>query len=199
MIKNIIFDLNKTLVVYKKSGKSDKYLKNFGICKDTFWQTRKKYKVDYRRGKIDFNEFVKLILRDLKLNPKLIKVAKQLNHEDIILVTGMKGVLKKLEKNYKLLMLAGDGRGSLEYKVSKFNFDKYFYEIYASCYEGFEKNDPRLYERMIKKSKIIPTESLFIDDVKGHTKIAKDLGLKTVLFKDAKNLKDQLRKLKIKI
>ena len=47
----------------------------------------------------------------------------------------------------------------------------------------------------MKESNLKPKEILFIDDIKRNTKTAEKLGIKTILFENTEQLKEELKKL----
>ncbi len=56
-----------------------------------------------------------------------------------------------------------------------------------------------IFESLINKAKIIPDESLFIDDMEKNIKPAQELGFQTILFENKRQLVEQMKKLGVKI
>jgi len=198
MIKNIIFDLNRTLVKtnYKKF---DKFLKKFDIGADLFGKIFYSHIFDYNQNKFNTRGLFERILRDLNVDKKFLDEIKAEYERSFVSVRGMRGVLRRLKRKHRLFILTGEGKELLDLKMNRLKLRDFFEEIYASCYEGFLKKDPRLYKRLIKKSSVNPKESLFIDDTPLYVEVAKKLGFKTILFKDAKQLREELKRLKINL
>ncbi len=193
MIKTIVFDLNKTLVTYKtKRHLIEDYLKNIGVDRGVFWKTWKKYFQDYNTGKININEFFKKILAELNLDKKLLTNIKKSHEDAFSLIDGIYDILLKLKPDYRLILLAGDGRQSLKFKLDNFNLRCFFSKIYATCYEGVAKENPKIYMNLIQNENVVPNELLFIDDSEKFIKIAHDLGMSTILFKNAEQLKKDM-------
>lgn len=65
---------------------------------------------------------------------------------------------------------------------------KKFDEVIVSCDVGVRKPNPEIYKILIKKLKLKTKEVLFIDNQIWNTKPAKKLGIKTILFKNNKQL-----------
>ena len=57
---------------------------------------------------------------------------------------------------------------------------------------GFLKPDRGIYEKTLKDLGTSPSETIFIDDRAEHLVPAQEIGLKTILFKDAEQLKQKL-------
>lgn len=192
MIKNIIFDLNKVLVTYKDIDK--KYSGVLGISQNKFWEPAKKFFGDHVTGKIDADYFLLKLLEENKLDKCNFLEVKKLYFNNISNIPGMNNLLNSLKNNYLLFLAAGDGPGSLEMKLEKFNLSQYFKNIYATCYLGLIKTDTNFYKEILSRESLIPKETLFIDDRKPHLDAAEKLGINILLFKNASKLKRDLKK-----
>ena len=60
------------------------------------------------------------------------------------------------------------------------NFDA----LQISCEDGFRKPDRRAFESISKKLGVKLEESIFVDDKQKNLDAAKELGMKTVIFKN---------------
>jgi putative hydrolase of the HAD superfamily len=109
-------------------------------------------------------------------------------------------LLPNLKKNYPLYAITNIFSEGLDFKRSKYKLDEYFDIIVASSDIGISKADPRIFQKLIDSAKIMPSESLFIDDREKNTKAAKELGFETILYDDKKYdiFLEDLKKLNIK-
>jgi len=195
MIKTIIFDLNRVLVAYKNLNAE--YKRTFGITQSRFWRPLEEFFGDHVMGKTSLDYFLIKILEKNNLDKDNLLEAKRIYKENIYEVKGMSALLGSLKKNYSLILAAGDGKGSLEMKLEKFNLMTYFKDIYATCYMGLIKTDPAFYKEILNRSKIVPGETIFIDDRQSHLDVAKKLEINTILFDNLPKLKNDLKKLNI--
>ena len=62
---------------------------------------------------------------------------------------------------------------------------------------GLKKPDPKMYKLTLRRLRIKPSESVFIDDVLDHVKAATKLGIFGLLFTSSEKLKKDLRQLKV--
>jgi HAD superfamily hydrolase (TIGR01509 family) len=199
-ITTIIFDLNRTIVDYRRGKYADKiYLKNFGVDKHSFWDASKPYRKAYGEGRIHIDEFLTGTLKRLKLNRNLLKKIEVLHEKGFYAIQGMHEILRKLKKKYRLIMFAGDGYESVAFKLDDFGYRKYFDKIYATCDMGIVKEDIRIYKTLLKKEKTNPQECLFIDDMLSHIELARKCRMNVIQFKNARQLKKELVKFNIKI
>lgn len=72
-----------------------------------------------------------------------------------------------------------------------------FDPVIISCDVGVRKPNLKIYKLALKKANVKANESLFIDNQIWNIKPAKKLGMKTILFKNNKQLIHDLNKLKI--
>jgi len=191
MIKTILFDLNKVLVILKQIDED--YQKVFGISQAEFWKPRKRFLNDYVTGKINLDQFLLSIMEINGLNKNKLSEAKKLHEKNLSLIPGMEELLRSLQKNYSLILAAGDGKESLDMKLKKFDLAPYFNKIYATCYIGLLKSDTNFYKEILHKSNLNPKETLFIDDQEPHLNAAKKLGIHTILFENLPKLKKDLK------
>lgn len=59
------------------------------------------------------------------------------------------------------------------------------------------KPDPKIYQLVLEKLDVKPENSVYIDDMKENTEPAKVIGMHTIVFHNAFQLRKELRKLKI--
>jgi len=193
MIKAIIFDLNDVLITRWDKDISNRFEKEIGINISSFWKVASKYFGNLNLGKFSLNDFYKKALLELNLNPSLVKKVREIHEEEYSLIEGMDSLLKELKKNYDLILLAGDNKEGLKYKLDKFKLKKYFSKIYCTCFEGIYKDNLEIYKKIIKEKRLKPEEVLFIDDMERHTSTAKKLGINVILFQSVKQLKKELK------
>jgi len=197
MIKTIIFDLNDVLITRFDINIKEKFEEEIGIDISSFWKIASKDFGNLNLGKFTLNEFYKKTLLELGLNPSSTKKVREIHESEYSMIKGMEELLKKLKKNYKLILFAGDNKEGLKYKLDKFKLKQYFDKIYCTCFEGIFKDNPKFLKKIIKESKLKPEKTLFIDDMSRHTKTAEKLGIKTILFKNTEQLREELKKLDI--
>jgi len=106
--------------------------------------------------------------------------------------------LKKIKHKYKLYSLTNidESHHNLNKKRGIYNA---FKKVYASCEVGTEKPDKKMFLAVLKENSLIPEETLMVDDKEEHLEVAKNLGIKTILFKNNKQLFKQLKQSEVEI
>ena len=153
----------------------------------------------YRRGKITKEEFWKAAVEKLKIDKKLVPKLQEIWHSAYKPIKGMKELVSKLRENYKVIVFSGNIKERIEYLNEKYGLYNDFDDFLLSFDVGFNKWEIEFYEILLEKIKCKPEECVYVDDWQKFLDIAKPLGIKTILFKNSKQLKSDLRKFDIRI
>lgn len=79
-----------------------------------------------------------------------------------------------------------------ERRIHVFNLRREFKAFFSSCYLGVRKPDEGIYKLALEVTQRAPEESLFIDDRELNLECAKQLGMRTVHFQNAAQLRQDL-------
>jgi putative hydrolase of the HAD superfamily len=202
MIKVIIFDVGGVLYSDKgwntRENLAEKFncdLKRFNASAD------KHFGIALKRNKPTFQYEIS-VAKDLDLdNKKLIREWQRLRAERIILTKQTENILEELKKNYFLGILTNVSPAHDIIRAKKGFYNHFKFNI-KSCDLGIVKPDIKIFKHLLKelkKNKIKPEETIFIDDVEKNMPPARKLGINTILFKDNKQLIKDLRKFGVKI
>lgn len=102
-------------------------------------------------------------------------------------------------KDDKLALLSVHTREWIEYCETKHNYHQYFHTIMYSYEVGVSKPDPMAFELILESLQVKPNETLFIDDSRRNIQAANKLGMHTIHFHNAAQLKKELELHDIKI
>lgn len=194
MIKNIVFDLGNVLVRVD-FGRSRKSLIAAGIDEkrlDRFFslKTRKAYE----SGKISTPEFLKMAY--LGLGKKVSKLKLKILFSDMFdEIPEMKKFVKQLhnKKKFRLFLLSNTNPLHFNCIRIKFPYINLVEKFILSYKLGFTKPDRRIYKTLLEKYKLVPAETLFIDDLEINCSGAEKFGIKTILYKDYSSFARQFK------
>jgi putative hydrolase of the HAD superfamily len=99
-------------------------------------------------------------------------------------------LLKKISKNYEIFLFSNTNIIHYDYYIEKFkrefgyDFPSLFRNTYWSFRMGKRKPDPDSFLEIIDEEKLIPEETLFIDDSLQNILAADRLGLKTIHIRE---------------
>jgi putative hydrolase of the HAD superfamily len=109
--------------------------------------------------------------------------------------------VRKLTKDKSILHAALNNE-SLEinnYRVHTFQLRDCFEAFFSSCYLGARKPDPGIYQLALKITQCAPQECVMIDDRGLNLECAKELGMRTIQFKNLAQLEAELAKLGVTV
>jgi HAD superfamily hydrolase (TIGR01509 family) len=178
-----------------------KLAEEYGLNPDDFKKSRRKYVSLSSTGKMSADEYVKKIadIHKIKDVEKFKKRWIELKDKYAYVDNDVKELILKLKKNYIIGTLTNAIPLHHETRVKKGVYDLP-YDINMISYEhGTEKPEKEFYKILIKKLNLIPGQIVFIDDCRSNLPPAEELKIKTILFKNAGQLLQDLKKLGVKI
>lgn len=180
MIKAVIFDF-------------------FGvICSDEYWQFVKQDRQidsDYKDftdevnlGQIPWQVFVQNIAKETN------KTVDEVNamYESEKIDPRVTGLIHELHKSYKTALISNAHHDFIDRLLSEHDLRNLFDEIVVSSRLGIVKPNPLIFEHTLEKLGVEPSEAVYIDDLERHVGAARDLGLKTILFTDFEQCRQEL-------
>jgi putative hydrolase of the HAD superfamily len=95
-------------------------------------------------------------------------------------------VLEEVKKNYNIFLLSNSNEihydmylRDLQLRFGYHNFDQLFHKAYFSFDLHLSKPNPEIFEFVMNQHKLIPEQTLFIDNTLIHIEAARSLGLQT--------------------
>lgn len=117
----------------------------------------------------------------------------------IVLVEGTLDIAKSLSKKYRTAILSNDSKKMGALRRKKFSFDEIFNPIIISGYLGVKKPDARIYDILLEELGTSAEECLFIDNNMDNVDAARSVGIRTIHFKSADQLRKELLELGIDV
>lgn len=198
MIKAIIFDVGG--VIYLGKQKANRYMRErLGLDRDSWKKATEQIWENLLIGAI--NEEVGMLKMANNLGVKKDKLKKlwvKAFKVRFVLNKNLLKLIRKLKKNYRIAMLSDQWSIPYEILITK-EIKSNFNAMIFSYKEGVRKPQVKIYRKMLKKLKLKPQECVFIDNEQKNITPAKKLGMKTILFKNNKQLNIDLQKLGVKI
>ncbi len=196
-MKNIVFDLGGVLFARDKRNCTQEFIDFFSFIRQNpmpdFW-------VEYDRGALSLDE-VTDILSEMNHTSRE-KTEAFLQHsidiqEPIRPTEELIGDLKKA--GYRLYVLSNMSREFIDF-LRKFPVYSLFDGDVVSCEEHTVKPEPRIFEILLNRFSLEPSETLFIDDRADNVRMAESMGIRGFNFDDADRQKscDELRALLLK-
>lgn len=192
-IETIVFDFGGVLIdwnprhlfkkVFKDEGEMEQFLKE--VCTDD-------WNVEQDRGRT-LEEGTLLLVTQYPGQADLIKMyydrwTEMLNGpiEDSV------AILKQLKERYKVYGLTNWSAETFPVALERYDFLQWFDGIVVSGMEKVIKPGREIFDLLVSKYKIVPSQSVFIDDNLKNIEAAKALNFNAVHFRNPEQLRDEL-------
>lgn len=107
-------------------------------------------------------------------------------------------IVKTLKQHYKLALLSNSA-GSVRRLLKEHDLEQYFDEVIISSEVGMVKPSPEIFKLTLDRLGATAPEAIFIDDNLSHVQAADKLGIKSIRFESAEQLKEELLALGLKV
>jgi len=102
---------------------------------------------------------------------------------------------RSLAANCLMATINNESREMNDYRIKQFGLSQIFDLFVSSCYVGMRKPDEKIYRLAVDLIQKQPDECCFIDDRPTNIEGAEKIGTRTVLMRDAAQLKKDLQDL----
>lgn len=201
MIKNLIFDLGGvilnidfqlTISAFHKMG-----IQNINELFSAYSQNE--FFNDFDKGLINPDEFRKEIRKRLSDNFSDEQIDEAWNAMLLDFPTQNINFLLSVKSKYRTFLLSNTNAIHFPIYNKQLN-DKYhiphlsllFEKAYYSYLEGLRKPDIEIFEKVLLENKLMPEETLFIDDSTHNTATAEKLGINTITLESPKTLTEMV-------
>ncbi len=182
-------DYQRTIDAFKKLG-----LSNF---EDMYTQaSQNNIFDDYETGKISSQHFINLLLPYLPLGTSPNKVVHAWNSMILDFPLDRLELLDDLKTKRRTFLLSNTNELHLQEvlrslsKTTNRTLESYFEKVYYSHIVNLRKPNSNIFEFVCREQKLIPSETLFIDDTIGHINGSNTFGLKGFHLEKGKTIID---------
>jgi putative hydrolase of the HAD superfamily len=201
MIKAICFDLDG---VYFLNGKSNfiSNLQKLGVSEDeakrVFLKSDQMNK-QYKLGKMSDEEFWSWALNEWKLNLSVGEIIDLLISGYEVNTSAAEYVKKVRSAGYKTLICSNNFPARINGLHQRFGFLDDF-DVTVFSYEvGFDKPSKEIFEELVSRTQVHPSEIFYSDDDASKMTSAKELGIETLVYTDFGAFIKHLEGLRVRI
>ncbi|MDP4172376.1 MAG: HAD family phosphatase [Bacteroidota bacterium] len=191
----VVFDLGNVLIPFDYTimiNKLDKV--KSGLGKRFMDDYKANYSVhrSFERGDIKEDDFLELMLSACE---RAVDKETFCRYYSEIFTENKEvtSLLPELKKKYKLVLLSNTNGIHREYGYKHYEFFKYFDKLILSHEVGSVKPEAEIYRAVENFTGHLPEEHIFIDDVADYAEGARKMGWDAIQFKNAEQLKAELR------
>ncbi len=178
-MKNIVFDLGRVVFAQDPAKSSEHFKQFFSYVSLTpmpqFW-------TDYDLGISSFDDVAANLAayRGVEVEYAASMIREAISRQETIAPTG--ALIADLKAaGYKLYVLSNMSREFIDFLRQQPVYRHFDGEV-ISCEEGVAKPQPEIYDLLLQRFNLNPTETLFIDDRKENVEAAAAKGISTVHF-----------------
>jgi len=194
-IKGVIFDFGGVIIHYPPNTFRKSIAKFLKLDFEIVNKEIDKIDLDFATGKISEKEFWKRLCSALNIvvseKDKKNFITDEFFRDAWLNKDVEKIVIALKNSGYKLGIISNIEKPHAKYSKVKHWF-KHFSPVILSCEVGLAKPDERIYKLMLEKLQLNGNECIYIDDRTKFLGPAEKLGMKTILFQNAKQLRKEL-------
>ncbi len=198
-IESVIFDWGGVLIDDPAPGLVHYCANALGVSEEHFVEAYGKFETDFRKGTISEGTFWAHLADELNVpKPAIPSLWGEAFAKVYRPKEDMFSLVSSLHNNgYKTALLSNTEIPAMQY----FYLQQYdmFDVLVFSCWEGEKKPDRKIYELALERLGTRPVEAVFIDDKVRCIKGAREAGLKTILFENIYQVKEELALLSVRI
>ena len=150
-------------------------------------------------GKSDENKYWRYVAEKLNISEKQAYQIRKAWYGYSFPNKGMALLITKLKKKYTVAALSSIIIGWVEALEKKYKISNHFHEHHYTYDHGIDKPSEKFFLSAAKKMKVKPEDCIVVDDMKVFLDAVKRTGARTILFKNAKQLEAQLRKMGVEV
>jgi len=205
-VRVIIFDLGGVLVDPVFRPFSTKVQELYGIPRQDVDSVLRRHWPRFCMGEMNENEYWRLFSRDVRIEDAPRKF-RRMARSFMVLDRQVAGLVRHLRGRYTLAVLSNVPREWMDYVRRRYRFGQLF-DIVLGSYDlklakpysapQNRRNEMKVYRVALDRIGAEPGECIFIDDHEENLAPARRLGMRTVLFRNAGQLEDELRRLGVR-
>jgi len=195
-IKGIVFDVGGVLIMENYFIIHKKLAKKFNLDEKDFSLVRNKYFMKSTTINGENFWYEEMISKEFGLDSKkLNEYWINLRRKYFDFNKSVQNFLKNLKGEEFILASLTNTNYSQEVVRNEIGIYDFFDVNLKSTDLGIHKPNKKIYEILVKKLNLSPEEIIFIDDLNYNLEVPKEMGINTILFKNLKQLKNDLIKL----
>ncbi|MBN2095438.1 MAG: HAD family phosphatase [Candidatus Aenigmarchaeota archaeon] len=196
MIKGVFFDVGGVL----QKGEIEIFYKalceKLGLHYERFMDLHSRHKKDLMAGKMQVSGFAKEAEKEFGIDCQYPCLWKEVFLEALPINADTLEIARRLSKKF-IVGIISNAMDEYEMINSERELYKGFNPVILSCRCGFFKPQKEIFELALKAAGLNAEECVFIDDREKLLETPKEMGFKTILFKDSTQLESELKDLNL--
>ena len=197
-IKSVIFDWGGVLIDDPAPALMRYCADALAVPKEDYIKAHRKFAADFQTGHISEDTFWARVCGELGVpKPKTRSLWGQAFKAAYRPKADMFSLARSLRENgCKIALLSNTEIPAMKYFYQQ-RYDVFDVLVF-SCAEGIKKPERKIYELVLEKLRVKPSQSVFIDNRQDYINGGKEVGLNTILFRSIEQAKKELSRLSVK-
>ena len=156
--------------------------------------------VTHEEGKLTLDEYLNRVVFYQKREFTADKFREFMFSQSIPYVE-MIEFIRKLKEKYqlKIAVINNEGRELNEYRIKKFQLNRFVDFFISSCFVHFRKPDADIYRVALDIAQVPAERTVYIEDIQMFVDVARDLGIYSIQHKNYLSTSEELASLGLKI
>lgn len=191
-VQNIIFDLAEVLI-YGLLGVEETMAPELNITPEAYFESLSSVPlVALFEGRLTEDAFLKSVIEQTSWNISIDRMKDAIRANFHREVEGTLDIVQQLAPHYNLYLLSDHTREWITYIRSVYSFFDLFDRSFFSYDLGSIKENPKTFEAVLAAISAKPETCLFIDDSQDNCVVAESVGIRSIRFLDADQLRREL-------
>ncbi len=191
-VQNIIFDLAEVLI-YGLLGVEDTLAPELDITPEIYFQSLGGAPlIALFEGRLTENAFLEEVLNQTGWDISIDRVKEAIRANFHRKIDGTLDIVRELAPHYNLYLLSDHTREWIDYARTVYDFFDWFDRCFFSYDLGSTKESPKTFEAVLTAISAKPETCLFIDDTPGNCAVAESVGIQSIRFLSAEQLRQEL-------
>jgi len=198
-VRLLVFDMGHVLIDFEWVAVCGQFAAAAGVSLDEFQVALAHVAtMGYETGRVDTRGFLSRLNELLGTAMGITEFTRMWNHEFRENIE-MANLLARLKGDYPLYLLSNTNENHYRFIQESFDVERHFDELILSYLVECAKPDPAIYEHVMERSGLSPSECLFVDDLEDNVRAARSLGMHAILFRGHGDLIEQFTRYGIEI
>jgi HAD superfamily hydrolase (TIGR01509 family) len=194
-IKNVVFDVGQVLLEWNPASvvarlhpdPAEQAVIRRQMFEHDDWH-------EYDRGGLSYEAAIPHFAKTTGLSTAQTRALIHATRESLVPIPGTIRLVEDLAAaGVHLYLLSNMPASTFEYLVKQHAFFSHFKYLVISGQILLIKPDPAIFEHLVEKTGIVPSESVFIDDLPKNVAAARECGFEAIQFRDPESCRRELR------
>ncbi len=192
-MKIVIFDLGGVCLSNYWSNEQRKlFSEKFGLNFESVQLYHSENRKNLCIGNISEEEYIHNLFKSQNKEPKIEKAITFIREQNFAFEEVLK-FIEKIKDKFEIFAFTNEIKEAAEFRIKRFNLERYFKKIFVSSVIGYMKPDKEAYFYVLRELNVEPSQVIFVDNSELNVNAAKKLGMIGIHFKYLEQLREDFK------